>query len=79
MTPQEEFLNFISQYIDKYSPFKVNQQVLVKNFNTSNRPYLITKINVSPEGELFYVLISPRSFSTLPNKFKINELDLFAE
>lgn len=77
MTPQEEYKEFINQFIERHSPFEINQLVLVKSFNTVNRPYTISKISLNQDGELFYTLISPRSYSTLPNKFKINDLELF--
>jgi len=79
MNYKKEYMQFIQDFISKNSPFKVNDFVIVKSFGPSKRPYQITKILVGDDGEIFYNLISPRSHSTLPSKFRINDLERFEE
>lgn len=78
MEYKEEFKQFIKNYLDKYSPFKMGDLVTVNIF-ASRRPYEITRISVTENGEIIYYVTSPRSFETLPNRFKMNELTKYDE
>ena len=74
MEHKQEYRQFIVSYLEKHSPFKMNDLVVVKSFN-NDRPYQITKIIVSEDGEIYYNVTSPRTHSTIPNKFKMNDLE----
>lgn len=73
----EEYKKFINNFLKKYSPFKINDFVIVKSFGPAQRPYQITKILVGEDGDITYNVTSPRSFSTIPNKFKISDLEKY--
>jgi hypothetical protein len=79
MDYKEEYMKFINDFISKNSPYKVNEFVIIKSFGPSKRPYQITKILVGDDGEIFYTVTSPRSHSTLPSRFKINDLERFEQ
>ena len=74
MEHKEEYRKFIINYLERYSPFKMNDMVKIKTYN-SDRPYQITKIMVTDDGEIYYNVTSPRSHATIPNKFKMNDLE----
>lgn len=74
-----EFKKFMDEYVSKYSPFKTGDSVAVKIFGPGKRPYLINKIIVDDQGEISYEVISPRSYSTIPNRFKINDIEFYSE
>lgn len=80
MEQKEEFKKIIDEYVKKYSPFKLKDSVIVLSHKTPTqqpRPYEITKIFVSEDGDILFELTSPRSLSTIPIKFKINQLDFY--
>lgn len=74
-----EFKKFMDEYINKYSPFKIGNSVAVKIFGPSKRPYKINKIIVDDQGEISYEVISPRSYSVIPNLFKMSDLEIYSE
>jgi len=78
MEHKEEFRQFIKQFIEKHSPFKLKQMVTV-NFYSVNRPYEVTKISVSEDGDIMYQITSPRSHETIPKIFKMSELQPYLE
>jgi hypothetical protein len=75
---QEEFRQFVKHFIEKHSPYKLRDMVTVV-FYSLKRPYEITRISLSEDGEIMYHLTSPRSHESLPKSFKISELELFKE
>lgn len=75
MEHKVEFKNLIDSFLEKHSPFKNHDLVFVKSFGPSKRPYEITKVSVTEDGEIYYQLTSPRSHSSLPNRFKISDLE----
>lgn len=75
MEHKAEFKNLVDNFLEKYSPFKNHDLVTVKSFGPGKRPYEITKVWVSEDGEIYYQLTSPRSHSSLPNRFKISDLE----
>lgn len=76
---QSEYKNFIKDYLNKYSPFKLNEMVIVKVYNT-NRPYEVTEIKIDEStGDFKYYLQSPRSFASIPTPFKMTDLEKFIE
>ena len=77
MEHKVEFKNLIDNFLEKHSPFKINDLVFVKSFGPSKRPYQVAKVSVSEDGEIYYQLTSPRSHSSLPNRFKISDLERF--
>lgn len=80
MEQKEEFKKIIDEYVKKYSPFKLKDKVIVSSYKLTDqqvRPYEITRIFVSDDGEISFELTSPRSLSTIPMKFKINQLEVF--
>jgi hypothetical protein len=76
MEHKKEYRQLMVSYLEKHSPFKMNDLVVVKSFN-NDRPYQITKIIVAEDGEIYYNVTSPRTHSTIPNQFKINDLQKF--
>jgi hypothetical protein len=76
MEHKEEYRKFIISYLEKHSPFKLNDSVKIKMYN-NNRPYQVTRIRVFEDGEIYYNVTSPRSHATIPNNFKMNELEKF--
>lgn len=76
MEHKEEYRKFIIDYLQKYSPFKMNDMVKIVVYN-NDRPYQVTKITVTEDGEIYYNVTSPRSHATIPNKFKMNDLEKF--
>ncbi len=79
MDYKKEYKQLVQEFLERNSPFKVNDFVIIKSFGPSKRPYQITKIFVGDDGEIFYNVISPRSHSTLPSRFKISDLDKYEE
>lgn len=79
MDYKKEYIQLIQDFLTRNSPFKVNEFVTIKSFGPSKRPYQITKIMVGDDGEILYTIISPRSHSTLPSRFKISDLDKYEE
>lgn len=76
---QLEYKNFMNDFINKYSPFKINDLVKVKVYN-SNRPYKVTEIKIDESsGEFKYYLQSPRSFASIPTPFKMIDLEKCVE
>lgn len=59
------YSDFLKDYIDDNSPFKINDIVSVVAFHSTNK-YQITKIVVDSNGEFNYELTSPQSHDTLP-------------
>ena len=76
MEHKEEYRKLIINYLEKHSPFRLNDSVKIKTYNI-DRPYQITKITVSDDGEIYYNVTSPRSHATIPNNFKMNDLEKF--
>jgi hypothetical protein len=76
MEHKEEYRKFIINYLEKHSPFRLNDSVKIKTYNI-DRPYQVTKITVSDDGEIYYNVTSPRSHATIPNNFKMNDLENF--
>lgn len=74
-----EFKKFMDEYVAKYSPFKVGNSVAIRIFGPGKRPYQINKIIVDDQGEISYEVISPRSYSVIPNHFKVSDLELYSE
>lgn len=77
MNYKEEYKKFIENYIEKYSPLRIHDKVLVKIWNSSARPYEIERISIDDSGEFYYNVISPRSRAEIPNKFRINDLEKY--
>jgi len=76
MEHKEEYRKFIINYLEKHSPFKINDSVKIKIYN-NDKPYQVTKITVSEDGEIYFNITSPRSHATMPNNFKMNDLEKF--
>jgi hypothetical protein len=76
MEHKEEYRKLIINYLEKHSPFRLNDSVKIKTYNI-DRPYQVTKITVSDDGEIYYNVTSPRSHATIPNNFKMNDLEKF--
>jgi hypothetical protein len=70
---QDTYKNFIKEYTETHSPFRLNDLVLVKSFG-SHQEFAITKIVIDSEGDFNYQATSPRSHSTLPMLFKKENL-----
>ena len=75
MEHKQEYRNFIINYLEKHSPFKMNDMVKIKTYNNHDRSYQVTKIMVTDDGEIYYNVTSPRSHATIPNNFKMNDLE----
>lgn len=74
MEHKEEYRNLIINYLEKHSPFKINDSVKIKIYN-NDKPYQVTKITVSDDGEIYFNITSPRSHATMPNNFKMKDLE----
>lgn len=68
-----QWKKMIYNYINTYSPFQVGELVYILESGFNN-PYEIQNIEIDKFGEFQYILNSPRSHSTLPRKYNINQL-----
>jgi len=73
-TYQEIYREFLKDYITKHSPFRVNDTVVIRGFQ-SNQEFIVSTIEVDSDGEFYYKVTSPRSFSTIPRLFRHDAIE----
>lgn len=76
---QKLYKNFLSEYIEKNSKYKLKDRVNILIYAGLPRHYVISDINVGKNGEFIYSVTSPRSDSTFPKGFSEEELSLYEE
>lgn len=76
---QNLYREFIKDYIEKHSKYKLNDKVNILIYQSVSRHYVVSEINVGKNGEFIYSVTSPRSDSTFPKGFYEDELSLYEE